>query len=143
MPVEENKAAIRKLWEVVYNQRKPEVMGAIATQEETEHVMRFYRVLTVAMPGLKVTILQMLGEGDLVADVVMFHGTQTGPLTIPGLSSPPTGKVFDVRMVNVWRLENGRISEHWGHWDVLGFMRTLGAAPGGPPPGPGPVGPPR
>ena len=143
MSVEENKAVLRRLWEEVYNQRKSELLRTIATDYETEHIMRFYAVLTSAMPDLKVKIHQLLGEGDLVADVITFNGTQTGPLNLPGMSSPPTGKVFEVRMVNVWGLENGKIAQHWGQWDVLGFMRTLGVGPGGGPPGAGPAGPPR
>jgi predicted ester cyclase len=141
----ENKATVRRLWDEVYNQRRLDSLSTIATPREVEEVKRFHSVLTGGMPDLRVEVLQLLEEGDLVADVVVFHGTQTGPLTLPGMSHPPTGKVFAVRMVNVWRLESGRIAEHWGQWDVLGFLRTLGVSPGGPggkPPGAGPSGPP-
>lgn len=134
----DSKAVVRRLWEEVYNQRKIDVLATIASAKETQEVTRFYTLLTSAMPDLKVTIHQMLGEGDLVADVVTFHGTQTGPLNLPGMSTPPTGKVFDVRMVSVWQLKDGQIEMHWGQWDVLGFMRTLGVPLGG-----GPAGPPR
>jgi predicted ester cyclase len=42
------------------------------------------------------------------------------------MGRPPTGRSFAVEHVHVYRLEGGRIAEHWGVRDDLGMLRAIG-----------------
>jgi predicted ester cyclase len=39
---------------------------------------------------------------------------------------PPTGKVIQLSIMHIDRIENGKIVEHWGQGDALGLMQQLG-----------------
>jgi predicted SnoaL-like aldol condensation-catalyzing enzyme len=42
----------------------------------------------------------------------------------------PSQKSFAVRHMNIWRIEDGRIADHWGSRDDLGLLQQLGLLPG-------------
>jgi predicted ester cyclase len=42
----------------------------------------------------------------------------------------PTGKSMKVWGVNFFRMEDGKVRERWGQFDVLGMVQQLGLAPG-------------
>jgi len=31
--------------------------------------------------------------------------------------------------IDIWRVENGKLAEHWDNWDQLGMMQQLGVVP--------------
>ena len=55
----------------------------------------------------------------------VFHGTHTGEL----LGIPPTGREVEILVIDVVRVADGRIVEHWGIVDRLGLLQQLGAIP--------------
>jgi predicted ester cyclase len=126
MSAEENKAVVRRFWEELWNQRNQDVVGELVAPKEIPHVKIFYNVFLGACPDLTVTIDDILAEGELVAERITFRGTQTGPLNMPGVSIPPTGKTLSTRMVEIWRVHDGKMTDHWGEWDRAGLMQQLG-----------------
>ena len=40
-------------------------------------------------------------------------------------------KFVDVQAMNIWRFESGAVAEQWIFSDQLGFLRQIGAIPGG------------
>jgi predicted ester cyclase len=132
MSAEETKAVVRRFWEEVWNQRKQDLVGELVAEKEIPEVKRFYSVFLTACPDLTVAIEDILAEGDRVAERLTFRGTHTGPLTLPGMTIPPTGKTLSTRMIDIWQVEDGKMSNHWGEWDRTGLMQQLGI--GGPRP---------
>ncbi|HEY1205136.1 MAG TPA: ester cyclase, partial [Bryobacteraceae bacterium] len=59
---------------------------------------------------LRITVQQMVAEGDKVAVLWIFRGTHTGS-GYQGL--PPTGARVEVRGTTIWRIVDGRITEEW------------------------------
>jgi predicted ester cyclase len=72
---------------------------------------------------------QFVSEGDLVVAWVRMKGTQTAEF----MGIPASGKELDLELVDMVRVRDGKIVEHWGVSDSLAMMQQLGAAP--PPPG--------
>jgi steroid delta-isomerase-like uncharacterized protein len=88
-----------------------------------ENVKAYLLGYLTAFPDLKVTVEDIFGEGDRVFSRARMEGTNTGQL----MGMPPTGKRIDIRwMMNVCRVQNGKIVEEWEIVDTLEIMRQLG-----------------
>ena len=61
-------------------------------------------------------------EGDKVVARVTMHGHHVGEF----LGQPATGKEFATKQIHVWRLEDGKMIEHWSVRDDLGQALQLG-----------------
>ena len=88
--------------------------------------------LLAQFPDLEMTIEAIVAEGDTVAVRVLSEGTNLGPLN--GVV-PPTGKRFAARQSHWFRVEDGRLAEHWATREDLVAMLQLGVIqpPGRPP----------
>ena len=71
------------------------------------------------------TIHDTIGEGDIVVLRWSHTGTHVGEF----LGIPPTGKSFTFRGIDMYRVKDGRMSEHWNVVDMLGFYRQIGLIP--------------
>ena len=67
-----------------------------------------------------------MSEGDVVAARVLTEGTNLGKLN--GVM-PPTGKRFSARQSHWFRVEEGKLAEHWATRDDLTVMLQLGVVP--------------
>jgi predicted ester cyclase len=81
-------------------------------------------------PDLQMTIEAMVAEGDTVAVRVVSEGTNLRPLN--GVV-PPTGRRFKSRQSHWYRVEDGKLAEHWATREDLPAMMQLGIveSPGG------------
>lgn len=80
-----------------------------------------FRAMRAAFPDLRVTIEDMLADGDRVVTRQTFAGTHRGEW----LGVPPTGRVVSWAVIDIVRLEGGRLEEHWGVADMLGLRARL------------------
>jgi predicted ester cyclase len=80
-----------------------------------------FRAMRAAFPDLRVTIEDMLADGDRVVTRQTFAGTHRGEW----LGVPPTGRVVSWALIDIVRLEGGRLEEHWAVADMLGLRARL------------------
>ena len=73
-----------------------------------------------------ITIEDVIGEADKVAVRVWSQATQTGEF----MGLPPSGKMYAIEEIHVFRVKDGKVVEHWHQGDWLGMLRQLGAMPG-------------
>ena len=78
-----------------------------------------------AFPDLDVIVADMFAEHDKVVTRVIARGTHLGPL--PHI--PPTARRTAVMGHEIWRIDNGRILEHWGRFEDLDLLQQLGILP--------------
>jgi steroid delta-isomerase-like uncharacterized protein len=78
-------------------------------------------------PDQHVTLDAMVAEGDRVAVLATYSGTQTGPMN----GMPGTGKPFSLRFLGMFRIQEGKIAEMWIEWDNVAFLSQLGLFPPG------------
>ncbi len=83
-----------------------------------------------ALPDAWHPIPIMIAEGDCVATLLPTYGTFTGD---PHQGIPPTGRWLEYGMVNIVRLEGGKLVEGWFGMDPLVELQQMGAAPAPPP----------
>ena len=87
-----------------------------------EAFKRFFRVMLQAFPDLDVTIEDQIAEGDKVVTRKIFHGTHRGELW----GQPATGKRVNLEVIDIFRVHEGKIIEHWAELDLLALGRQLG-----------------
>ncbi|MGO4387492.1 ester cyclase [Microvirga sp. 2YAF29] len=78
-----------------------------------------------AFPGSLHMIEDILVEGDRVMLRARLQGRHTGAFrAIPATDAP-----IDVRVARWFRLENGKIAEHWALLDTISLFRQIGKEP--------------
>jgi predicted ester cyclase len=78
-----------------------------------------------AAPDLHMQVLQLLGEGDMVAVYWKISGTNTGD----GMGIKATGKPFSTVGSTFMRLKDGKIVEEWNAWSYLSILQQVGVLP--------------
>ncbi|WP_435152376.1 ester cyclase [Haladaptatus sp. DFWS20] len=78
-----------------------------------------------AFPDGEISIEEMIAEGDLV----VFRGTERGTHDGEFMGHEPTGETFEITGLAMHRVEDGRITETWANWDMLGLLQQLGIVP--------------
>jgi predicted ester cyclase len=69
-----------------------------------------------ASPDLEIVTEQSVAEGEWVAHRYLLRGTHTGDL----FGQPPTGAPFEARGLDMVRVRDGQLVEHWA---FAGSMR--------------------
>jgi predicted ester cyclase len=82
--------------------------------------------LRATFDGLRAEILQQVAEDDLVVTRKVFRGTHRGDF----MGVAPTGREVELLVIDVVRLRDDRIVEHWNVVDLLGALMALGANAG-------------
>jgi predicted ester cyclase len=85
-------------------------------------------MLTSGVSDLKVTLEDMVAEGDKVA--VRWNGSSKHAGDFMGI--PPTNKQLSMTGISIIRIDGGKIVEEWGEMDMMGLILQTGAFP---PPG--------
>jgi predicted ester cyclase len=78
-----------------------------------------------AFSGFRAEILDQIADGDKVVTRKVFTGTHSGPFQ----GIPPTGRDVEIHVIDIVRVADGRIVEHWNCVDRLGLLAQLDAVP--------------
>lgn len=123
MSIEENKALIRRYIEAINGKDKPAaVVGKYVTDKELLELIDWSET---AFPHFEFLIDDMIAEGDQVAVRATFKGTHKGDL----LGVSPTGKYLNQPFNVIYRIDEGKIVEHWMVINRLEVMQQLGVIP--------------
>ena len=132
---EQNKAVYRRFLQEVFNEGRIENVdqflppsyvlhdGPPGTPPGPEAVKQIVAMFRSAFPDLKITIEELIAEGDKVCARVITRGTHKGPFG----GIPPTGKPVTVPGLTMMRVADGRITDSWVKNDLLGLMKQIGA----------------
>ena len=80
-----------------------------------------FRAIFARMPDVQARVEDRIIQGDKVVARMAFSATHTQPMQ--GIA--PTGKRFTLRTIDIWRVENGKLAEHWDIVDTAGLMKQL------------------
>lgn len=92
-----------------------------------EGVKFFVNTLREAFPDIKAKAGNTLADGNLAAGEATLTGTHKGEF----MGVPASGKSFEVDSVDIIRVEDGKVAEHWGVTDNMSLMQQIGAIPEG------------
>lgn len=82
---------------------------------------QLFGMLRKVFPDLEATIEDEIAEGDKVVVRVTFSGTQQGEF----LGIPPTGRRVAYGVMDIFRISDGQVVEHWGIADMHSLMQQL------------------
>jgi steroid delta-isomerase-like uncharacterized protein len=135
MVSQEMEKLLRRYVEEVWHQRNPDAVDDFLAPEYGRHVgaatqplsredqKALLRTFQAAFPDAHITIENVLVDGNMIALRSTFRGTHRD--VFRGI--PPTGRNVTVRLLDLFRVQNGHIAEQWGGPDLLDMLLQLGA----------------
>src|SRR5579883_445998 len=132
------KTLVRRLYEEVENGQKLEIVEELIHPDfrdvhnsvspfpvvGVEGIKKLASALHEVM-DLRVEILDLIQEGDMVAAHLKFHSVHKTEF----MGKAPTGQHLESQGVEVFRGRDGKLAERWVYIDYLPIMRTLGVIP--------------
>ena len=94
-------------------------------EQGREAFKKFVNVFRTAFPDGRVTLDDLVAEGDKVAVRYSFQGTHAGEL----VGIPATGRRVTVTGIAIARVAAGKCQEMWDSFDNLGLLQQLGVIP--------------
>src|SRR5688500_12483050 len=135
---EQNEALVRRYWDVVYNDKRPERAADFLAEDfvrrhtvrpqdnvpgTDDDVARARENLT-DFPDLHITIEDVVSAGDEVVVRLTWSGTQEDAMEAWG--APATGRRTSYDLVAIYQIACGRLAEQWVVTDYLTMLRQLG-----------------
>ncbi len=91
-----------------------------------EGVKFFVNAMREAFPDVRLKSIEpMMADGNLEAARTIVAGTHEGEL----MGVAATGKSVEFESIDIIRVEDGKVAEHWGVTDTMSLMQQLGAIP--------------
>jgi predicted ester cyclase len=136
--IEDNKRVVANFVEVCQNQHDlaaadeifhPDFMNHYApegrqmapTPRPAGGFQAFYGMLLRAFPDATMEINEQLAEGDLVATRKTLRGTHRGEIW----SLPPTGNRVELEFIDIFRIRDGKLAEHWTSMDIAALRKQM------------------
>jgi predicted ester cyclase len=105
------------------NHYRPEGLPIAGTVRPASGFQAFYGTLLRGFPDAAVEINEQLAERDLVATRKTLRGTHLGEIW--GL--PPTGNRVELEFIDIFRVREGKLIEHWTSMDLAALRRQMQA----------------
>jgi steroid delta-isomerase-like uncharacterized protein len=131
-----NKALVRRFIEEVFVASRPDAVDELVADDFTPHswsgvgpgrepLKQAQQRISQGLADARMTIEEMIAEGDLVAVRLTSHGRHAGDF----MGMPSSGKEYTIGEIHIFRIRDGKVAEHWREADMLGMLQQLGAMP--------------
>lgn len=136
MTIEENKQVVQRYYNTVLNAGDLNALDELSVSQYEEHdplpgqasgregLRQRVEMLRRAFQA-QFTIEDIIAEGDKV----VVRWTQRGAQVAEFLGMPATGRPFTIAGIDIHRLQDGKLAEHWHVVDLLSQMQQLGLIP--------------
>jgi steroid delta-isomerase-like uncharacterized protein len=133
-PSEAAKAVVRQNTEEVQNKGNFDIFEELFADDFVDHttqpgttpdkagVRKLYTYMREAFPDFHAEIHWQLADGDRVTTHKTYYGTHEGQF----LGVAPTHRKIHFESVDVMRVQNGRITDHWGVGNLLSILQQIG-----------------
>jgi len=134
--IEKNREIVELLCKTVFQRHDFSKLDEIMMDDYIQHnevvpagkagFKNFFERTFKALPDFNYTIKKIVAEGD----IVMMYCTNTATHTGDWLGNPATGNKIDFDVVDIFRIQDGKIAEHWDVADTFKLFTQLGRIPG-------------
>jgi steroid delta-isomerase-like uncharacterized protein len=136
MTLEDNKAVVRRFIQEVFVEGREDAADVLLAPDFRPHTWASVepgiesfkatmRRMATLLSDVEMAVEDVIAEADRVA----VRLTSTATVTDELMGVPAAGKQYSISEIHVFRLREGRISEHWHVADLMTMMRQLGAFP--------------
>lgn len=128
------KAVVRRSTEEVQSRGNFEMFEELFADHFVDHttqpnmtpdkagVRKLYSYMREAFPDFHAVIHWQLADGDRVTTYKTYYGTHDGSF----LGIAPTHCEIHFESVDVMRVHNGKITDHWGVGNLLSLLQQIG-----------------
>jgi predicted SnoaL-like aldol condensation-catalyzing enzyme len=133
----ENKRLIAVFVQEIFVKKNLAVLDRFMAEDYIQHnpmakqgragFKKFFAAWFDAVPNWKYTLRKIIAENN----EVWVYGTYSGTLKKEWLGIVPSGKKYAFEAVDIFRIQNGKLAEHWDVVDIYTLFRQMGvvAAP--------------
>ncbi|WUT01570.1 ester cyclase (plasmid) [Streptomyces sp. NBC_00708] len=82
----------------------------------------FWKQIFAAFPDIRIAVHDVISDGDRVSGRFEYSGTHQGAF----FGVEATGRTLTFQSIDIWRVENGLLAEHWDQLDMGGMFHQLG-----------------
>jgi steroid delta-isomerase-like uncharacterized protein len=138
MSTSANKALFNRFLDDIANQGRLDTVDELVAPDFVEHeelppgvpggregVKYYFAEWRRGFPDGHVSTVLQLAEDDLVVTYSVWRGTHTGEF----LGMPPSGRPVEFKVIDIVRVADGQLVEHWAVSDNLTLMTQIGAIP--------------
>ena len=138
MPTEEHRAIVERFCKEGFEKFNEDAANELVTDDFHSHpwsvlgipdgpegMKQFLAFMRSAFSNARVSVEDIISEGDKVAARYVFEADHTGELM--GIGA--TGKRVRLPGIFIARVESGKLAEYWREEDQLGLMQQLSVAP--------------
>jgi predicted ester cyclase len=134
--LEANKAVVRRFILEIFGQQNLDAVDDLASEDFTPHtwgptppgrdaLREATKRAGAGISEARFEIHDLIAEGDLVAARLTSSAEHTGEF----MGMKPTGKRYSIDEIHVFRIRDGKVTEHWHEFDRPGLMRQLTGDP--------------
>lgn len=137
MSPEQNKAIVRRVVEQAQARGNLEVIDELFSPDFVDHsawpgipatragVKQIFAMFHAALADLQVIVHDQIAEADRVATRKTLRGRHQAEL----LGVAPTGSMISIEVIDILRLKDGLVTDHWNLVDQHGLLLQLGLVP--------------
>lgn len=134
----DHRALLQSIYGDAINKNKLEQLDKLIAQNAIAHTPVFRSEMTVsenfkslygnlrtAFPDMQISLEEVISQGDRAVVRYRLKGTHTGEF----MGMRASNQKVDIVGIDIVRIQNGQLVEHWGLVDTLALMRQLGMLP--------------
>lgn len=134
MTLEENKAIAKRFIEEVFVKQDEAAADQLAAPDFTPHswghigpgienLKQAQRRVSAGLSDAQMKVEDIIAEGDKVVVRLSSHARHSGDF----MGMPASGRDYTIPEIHIFRIEDGKVAEHWREADMLGLMQQIGA----------------
>lgn len=130
--VQNPKAVLAKFGEEIFAKKDFSQLSKLMREDYIQHnplvpqgregFQKFFDAWFKASPDFKYELKQIISDGDRVWTYGVYSGTHKGDW----LGIPATGKSYKFDAVDIFRVQDGKLAEHWDVLDAHALFKQLG-----------------
>jgi predicted ester cyclase len=135
MQEEKNKQIIREFTRIFKNEHNVDGVSHLFDKKFVHHrgpmpsgfegLRQVGIMMNGAFPDVVVTEEDLIASGDKVVERSSAVATHKGPM----MGAPPTNKKVKWSEIHIYRLQDGKIMEHWAEVAMMELLQQVGAPP--------------
>jgi predicted ester cyclase len=136
MQEERNKRVVREFTRIFKNEHNVDGVAHLFDRNFTHHFRgplppglegfkQVGRMMNGAFPNVAVTEEDLIASGDMVVERSSAAATHTGSLG----GEKPTGDRIHWTEIHIYRVQGGKICEHWVEMAMMELMQQIGVLP--------------